>query len=707
MNEGTTINIGITATDEASVALQASADSVGALQAEIIDSTPSINAYADSLDRTAAAGEVATPAIETSGAAAADASGGFNLFNSSMLKTLAPLAALFLGFEGLKSIFTEAKTNTDLWNSSTGQINNTLKNTNDAVGLTITQLQKMADANAKGLPITASMNLAAENTLLTYKAIGKDVFPAASAQIANLATAMANTKGQTVANSEEMAQAAKLLGKGLEDPATGMTALSKVGVKFSADQVAAVKALETTKTVTEKLVPTLNSHGKMVEKLTKVTEKTTDVAAAQKLMMSDLADVVQGKASTSADTFSGKLAIIKKTMAEDLIPAIQKVEKILEDFGSAILAIGIFLDQHKVLLVAIGAVLGTVLAVAIWSVVASVIAWSIAMMPLIAAWITFNATMLIWIVAIAAVAVIAYEIITHWNDVKQWFMDFWSWIKHVFDDIVGYIKRNWELLGAILLAPVMPALLIWELFHKQITKIFDDALKDVENIWNAITGFFSGLSDGIKAIFDTIVGFIVHIFQDEWNGMVAIWNGIGNFFGSIVSTITNAVHGFRSLLYNAGKDLIQGLINGVTDMADKVKNVVGGVGKDVMHAFTDVTQIFSPSKVFMQYGQYLGEGLVQGIQGSNTAVTQASTQLGQSAITGVSSVPSLNTNNSPSTVSNISSTDASSNTSQNITIQNLIVQAPNGATIASIMASINQDTLNASKGLTVSQGSTA
>ncbi len=158
------------------------------------------------------------------------------------------------------------------------------------------------------------MNLAAENTLLNFRAIGKDVLPEASAQIANLATAMANTRGRTVASAEDMTAAAKLLGKGLQDPATGMNALTRVGVKFTAEQTKQIKEIE----------------------------KTSGVAAAQKQMMEDLAGVVGGKAAASAQTFQGKLAIVQKTIVEDTIPAIQGLYTILGDLGSIILSVAIW-----------------------------------------------------------------------------------------------------------------------------------------------------------------------------------------------------------------------------------------------------------------------------------------------------------------------------------------------------------------------------
>lgn len=222
------------------------------------------------------------------GAEAAEAGGGFAVLTDTLKETVLPLLALFVGFKAVEEIFKTVTEETNLYNSSQAQIENTLKSTNNAIGFTVAQLDDMAESTAKGTTVTKAANLAAENTLLNYKAIGHDIFPQATAQIDNLATAMANIRGRAIPSLQDTAQASKLLGKALQDPATGTAALQRVGIKFSAAQVDVIKNLQA----------------------------TSGVAAAQQQVMDDLSAVVGGKAVAAASTYQGKINELQKTVFE-------------------------------------------------------------------------------------------------------------------------------------------------------------------------------------------------------------------------------------------------------------------------------------------------------------------------------------------------------------------------------------------------------
>jgi len=551
------------------------------------------NVSLDSLGATAdrTAGQVAVgggviagtaPEIASVGGAADTAAGGFDLFSGSIIKTLAPLVALVAGYEGIKTLLSGVNTNTNLWNSSQSQIINSLKNTTDAVGLTVEQMDALAESTSANVDATAAQNLAAENTLLNYKTIGQTVFPLAVGQIDNLATALANVSGKSVASAQNYTQAARQLGKALENPTAGMSAFSRVGVTFSAVQIAQIKALQT----------------------------SGDLIGAQTLLLSDLADVVRGKASTAADTFLGKLGLITKEIETYLRPAVDGLQKALAAVGIVFMDVMLLFDKYKVLLVALGTVVFIVLAMAIWYVVASTIAWGIAMIPLIAAWIVFNAVMLIWIGIAVAVAVIAYEIITHWQDVKNWFDDFWT-----------FMKSGWGRFITYFVAVVFPfygiPLLIMENWNT-IKDFFIDLWHDLENVFSGSLGViftvlnpFIGIPLEIITHWKTIVGFFETLFTDPmqafrdfvnglydiWNGLVAdaehwpvdLWNEIVSGFYSLIDDIESLGtlicgwidSGWQSSIKDAQNwvaDLIYWIGEGLVDSGEALESI----GRDVL-----------------------------------------------------------------------------------------------------------------------------
>lgn len=89
-----------------------------------------------------------------------------------------------------------------------------------------------------------------------------------------------------------------------------------------------------------------------------------------------------------------------------------------------------------------------------------------------------------------------------------------------------------------------------------------------------------------------------------------------NFFKNLPSNILKAIIGFDKLLINAGKDLIKGLVNGISNAKDAVINKI----KDICSAALDKVKEFfgikSPSRVMKKMGEYIMEGLGIGIEKS-------------------------------------------------------------------------------------------
>lgn len=88
---------------------------------------------------------------------------------------------------------------------------------------------------------------------------------------------------------------------------------------------------------------------------------------------------------------------------------------------------------------------------------------------------------------------------------------------------------------------------------------------------------------------------------------------IGDKIGGIKDTVMGALSGAGEWLVSVGRDLIQGLINGIGDMFSWVKDKICSLGSNILGWAEDVLGIGSPSKIFAQYGRWLDEGLAIGI----------------------------------------------------------------------------------------------
>lgn len=130
--------------------------------------------------------------------------------------------------------------------------------------------------------------------------------------------------------------------------------------------------------------------------------------------------------------------------------------------------------------------------------------------------------------------------------------------------------------------------------------------------WDKITVALDKASADLKQWF---VG--VGVWWDKkWQGFKTNWDKSWN---SLVDTLKELPQKFL----NYGKNIVQGLIDGINKGIKSAKKSVGGLAKAILDKFTTDTGINSPSKVFKGYGVYLIEGLVNGISAAKDLAVNA------------------------------------------------------------------------------------
>lgn len=118
--------------------------------------------------------------------------------------------------------------------------------------------------------------------------------------------------------------------------------------------------------------------------------------------------------------------------------------------------------------------------------------------------------------------------------------------------------------------------------------------------------------------------------------------------------VTNRIKAlFASInLFEAGANIIRGLVNGISSMAGELWATVTNIANGVAEKFKNFFGIASPSKLMFEYGGYIGQGLDLGMQSTESNVKNTAESMGQSTETGlVGSV--TNSSNSFAPVVNI------------------------------------------------------
>jgi len=181
------------------------------------------------------------------------------------------------------------------------QLAQTLKSTSYAAGLTSKELKDMATSMQGLTTYGDEAVISAENLLLTFTNIGKDVFPDALETVLDMSTAL----GQDLKSSSIQ------LGKALQDPILGVTALRRVGVNFNEAQAETIKNMV----------------------------KVGKTAEAQAYILKELKTEFGGSAKAARDTFGGSLKALENNLGDMQEKIGAAIIPILHDMTKAIMPV--------------------------------------------------------------------------------------------------------------------------------------------------------------------------------------------------------------------------------------------------------------------------------------------------------------------------------------------------------------------------------
>jgi TP901 family phage tail tape measure protein len=121
-----------------------------------------------------------------------------------------------------------------------------------------------------------------------------------------------------------------------------------------------------------------------------------------------------------------------------------------------------------------------------------------------------------------------------------------------------------------------------------------------------LIGIAAGIVIGIGAL-----AAAAYLIYANWDGITGWFSGI---WDSIAARVTSAMNWFRSLDFGQiGRDLIQGLINGITAMFPNLTAIISRIGTMLPDGVRKLLGIHSPSRVFAEIGGHVMGGLDQGL----------------------------------------------------------------------------------------------
>lgn len=488
------------------------------------------------------------------------------------------------------------------------ELQSIIEATGSAAGLTADQVAGIAGDLSVKIGVDDDDIIKAQGVLLTFKNIGGDSFKRVTEDAADMAAVFGG----------DMSSASVQLGKALNDPVAGVSALSKVGVTFTAQQKDQIKA--------------------MVE--------AGDTAGAQGIILKELESQVKGAAEASA-TGSDKMKVAFGELQESLGGGIA------DALGSIAPTIVTLFDSLQAPMAALGDALGDILPV-LAEAIGPILAGVTELLPVLAEGFTgtldalkplipilvdglvFALNAIAPILPEIVVGLIAYKAATAASSavtstmatatklfgsesiIVQAATKAWTALQWLFNAAMAANPIVLVVAAVVALgAAIFLAYQKFGPFHEAV----DAAWQLMQKVWDFIVNVFVGAWHGLQDVIDTIAG----VFGDFGGKVAEAWDSVVGFIsdlpGKILGFITDVVTMFINLHIQVGEALL-GLIATVGEkIATMALQALEAVGKFIL-AFLE-WYVTLPFKVGMALASLAGT---------------VATAIGDAAISGLTAV---------------------------------------------------------------------
>lgn len=527
------------------------------------------------------------------------------------------------------------------------QVNAALASMGPVAGKTADELLKASDAMEMNSLFDGDEILSKVTAnLLTFGNVAGEQFDRAQQAALDLSQRMGT----------DLQSSTLLIGKALNDPIKGISALSRVGIQLTEDQKALIKSMA----------------------------ETGNVAGAQGVILGELEKQFGGAAQAAADTSPWRKAQVAIGQAGDavgeaLLPVIEKVSGVIARLATAFNELSPGTQSLILGFAGVAAVVGPVLVV-LGTLVSSIGALIPVFAPVLAlitgafgaggvfagAFGSLSAfTAMLSLVGgalapllapLAAIAAVGAVIYANWDKISPVLSELrdkfvaalgpklTSLIETVKTVISGMAATISEKLTALWDGPLGQAIRVVMGVLGELAAAFIAALG--ERLINIISALASAVEAGFKIVgdvFNIVIGLLTGDFAQAWEGLKSlvgnviegVVNILKSLFPETAKVIAELADGFATWfgqiardMITMGRNIIAGLVNGILAAPEAVWNALKSVVLRGIENVREMLGIASPSRLFMEMGGFVSEGMALGITGGLPKVETAMDALG-------------------------------------------------------------------------------
>nr|DAK68148.1 MAG TPA: Minor tail protein [Caudoviricetes sp.] len=207
-------------------------------------------------------------------------------------------------------------------------------------------------------------------------------------------------------------------------------------------------------------------------------------------------------------------------------------------------------------------------------------------------------------------SIVAFFVET-WNNIKQGTIDAWNALK-------TWLSETWESMK-------QGAVDTWNSVKQFFVDLWESIKTNTINMWNAI-------KDGVTTAWENTKNAVINTAKSIVDGAAQAWEDMKTGVSNAVDRVKETFDTIRQIdLLQIGKDIIDGLVNGIRSKIDDVVNAVKDVAGSITGKIKDVLNIHSPSRVMAELGMFTSQGLAEGMLDGARYVDRASSQIADRA----------------------------------------------------------------------------
>jgi len=538
---------------------------------------------------------------------------------------------------GITSFVTDGISEAAGWQSAFAQTEAVVASTGMAAGYSAEQMAALATSMSatEGMSLfTDDQVLGATNVLATFTKVAGEQFEGATQASIDMAQAL----------GMDVSSAAMMMGKALNDPVKGMSALSRSGVSFTGQQIAMVEA--------------------MVE--------AGDVAGAQNLILNEMAVQFGGSALAATETFAGAQVLMaeqmngaKEAIGTALLPILTRLSNVM--MSHVIPVVQTVAERFAAFITGLD-----------WTLIISTISTLIANFTSFGSSVPWDAITGGFNAVIAAVmtaqplfeAIASYTMMMFSAFTGPEAQGAASGLAGVIDMIIGILGGLWTTIQSTLtavintLAPIVAEIVR---FAMEIVSAITTTLQspEVKNAFAQFNTLFATVGvviqqlaevigavlvvalDGLKIAFDFLwpvidftfkqlmnaAAFVIPIvtgllesvimvlngnFAGAWENIQMVigraWIGIRTAVQTGIDAVKAAFKGFIDSAASIGSDIVDGIARGISSGAGKIADAAKDAANNAFNAAKALLGISSPSKLFADsVGLPISQGIAAGI----------------------------------------------------------------------------------------------